>query len=89
MHDHHDDDHRDTAAPHAGPGPTDGDVRGAHDEREAADHDHDHRHTRRTLVGVAGAVGPGAMLSQLGVAGGCSSAWASTTRRRPQPPRAS
>jgi protocatechuate 3,4-dioxygenase beta subunit len=70
MHDHHDDDHRDTAAPHAGPGPTDGDVRGAHDEREAADHDHDHRHTRRTLVGVAGAVGAGAMLSQLGVAGG-------------------
>ncbi|MDO9408964.1 hypothetical protein [Patulibacter sp.] len=33
-------------------------------------HDHDHRHTRRTLVGAAGAVGAGAILSQLGATGG-------------------
>jgi protocatechuate 3,4-dioxygenase beta subunit len=32
--------------------------------------DHEHGHTRRALVGVAGAVGATAMLSQLGVPGG-------------------
>ncbi|CAB4958118.1 unannotated protein [freshwater metagenome] len=70
MHAQHDDDHRGTAAPQArsatgahGHVPADG-----HDHTDG--HDHADRHTRRTLVGVAGAVGAGAMLSQLGTAGG-------------------
>lgn len=74
MHDHHATDReREPAADDrraATPLADRADVPVAGDEPHGGDDGHDHRHTRRTLVGVAGAVGAGAMLAQLGVAGG-------------------